>query len=100
MHSSAKRLKTLSTKPKRVEIEWIDSASLDGWHEAQSALDQLGTDEQMTCFTCGFLIEETETAYTMASHYTLDPRTGLLCLLGSPLCIPKVAVVVVRELRR
>lgn len=101
MTHTTKRLRQLTTKPRRVEVEWIDSAQKTGWRSADETLDwiNLGT-EALTCWSVGYLVDEREDSITLAPHYTIDTRTGLHDEYGDPMTIPRVAVVEIKELRR
>lgn len=94
------RLAQLSAKPRRVEVEWIDSAGEDGWRHAGDVLDESSRDGYTTCYCTGYLVGETDTAITLALGYTVNPGTGLHDAYLAPLTIPQVAVVEMKELRR
>lgn len=74
---------------KRVYIEWIDSASLDGW-QGKEALDDL---RPYNCATLAFLVREDDEAYIVTHTFTLDDATDSFAYRYHGLfSIPKVAV--------
>jgi hypothetical protein len=100
--TSQARLKQLTTKPRRVEVEWLDSGRAAGWEDAQAVLSSLDDsgDGGPSCWTCGYLVDEREESVTVAGSYTTDHKTGLHSEYNSALTIPRVALVDMRELRR
>jgi hypothetical protein len=69
---------------KLVEIHWIDSVghARGGWFDPDSL-----EDTDMTIQTFGWLVEETDNGYIVASSRMIDNDT-----VYAPLKIPKVAV--------
>ena len=70
---------------RRGEVEWIDAMHItDGWITLDAAVQA----NPKTCSTRGFILKETEYAYTLAS--TIDKKWGYA--LGV-LCIPKCCII-------
>ncbi len=74
-----------------VEVEWIDSGGLSGWHQPA---DSTRTFNEQGCRTIGYLIEDSKRGVALVSGYGdtgmhLDSTT-----------IPRVNVVSVTRLRR
>jgi hypothetical protein len=101
MRETERRLAQLATKPKRVEVEWIDSGRNDGWTGAVRTINNLDVSPVgESCYAAGYLIDDRPESVTIALSYTTDPETGLHHQYLCPLTIPRVAVVELHELRR
>jgi hypothetical protein len=101
MHASHKqRVEALTAKPRRVEVEWIDSAAHPGWNISTDLLDDIEREDALKCWSCGYMINEGVDHITLALSYNIDPRTGLHGEYGDTITIPRVALVGVRDLRR
>ena len=72
---------------KLIEVEWVDSASQDGWQFKPSRGGRVAT-----CRTAGYLIHETKRRLVIAG--SISPEQVM-----SPLTIPKVAITRRRRLR-
>lgn len=96
-----RRLHHLSARPRRVEVEWIDSTSQPGWVDATDVLDLVDRgDDALRCWTVGYLLDEAETSITVAPSFTIDPRTGLHDEYGDAMTIPRSSIREMHDLRR
>lgn len=91
-------MRDLRNGSRRVEVDWIDSTSHDGWDDEHKVLAESEQDDYMTCCTIGYLIKETDELVMLAgSLSTSGPRSRNV---GHVMSIPKSAIVARRELRR
>ena len=68
-------------------IEWRDSAGPHGWVGYEPG----GSKPSMTCWTTGYVIQETDREITVSGSLGFD-GSHLSCV-HSPLSIPKIAIV-------
>ena len=71
---------------KLVVVKWLDSARHSGWCSLQHNLSPV------TCCSAGIVVDETETALTVATSYT----SGDVC---DYMTIPKVAILDIKQLK-
>lgn len=84
---------------KRVEVEWIDSASESGWNDENDVLEKITRDDATLCLSVGYLVYEDDAKITLASNLATYGMRGRL--LGDCITIPKVAITDgPRDLRR
>lgn len=68
---------------KIAEVHWVDSISGTGW----TLTEGYNGDKPTDCFSIGILIDENDSAITIAQNYGLDPEQ--IC---NTMSIPKVAI--------
>lgn len=74
-----------------VELEWLDSGGVQGWHEAARTADPLDT---LHCISVGYLVEDSERGVVLAMG------ANAAGLHHDGLAVPRVNVVALHRLRR
>jgi len=87
----------MASKPlKLVYVEWVDSATIHGWHDIEELQDDGGT---VFMQSVGWIIHETKEALMLAAHLHKDiPENGAVRMAADAIAIPKVAIRVRRAL--
>lgn len=81
----------------RVEIEWLDSVSLDGWHSPESTERELTGDAALKHVTVALLIHDLDDRIVVALSAGVDEDGSQL---DAPMAIPRVSILSIRELER
>lgn len=82
----------------RVEVEWIDSNSVTGWHPETEALMDIERPDHMLCCSIGYVIHEDENKLVITNGFAAQ-GAGLRDV-GDVMSIPKVAIRDTKYLRR
>lgn len=77
-----------------VDVVWLDSSHENGW------IREPRTQQDLRCFTRGWLVGETRTAILVSAHATATRDGGPLDQFHSPMTIPKAAITSLRRTRR
>jgi len=72
-----------------VEVEWVDSASTDGWHAHPP-------EGVLTCWSCGYLVSKDKSTIVLALNCSEEQSNNSF---GNFMSIPTVAVVKIRKLK-
>jgi hypothetical protein len=80
---------------RRVQVEWVDSVSDDGWVVREDAVTRAAKEGMLDCVSVGMLLDETEEYVLLATSHMRDGDLVQGCLQ-----IPRAAVLSVKELRR
>jgi hypothetical protein len=77
-----------------VWVRWIDSNTFNGWQQPKDVLPLMADPEHMHCESVGFLFHEDEKQLVLAGDQSDSGAVGEL------MCIPQVAVVERRVIRK
>lgn len=77
-------------KPTIVEIEWVDSCSVGGWHRPEHFTEA----SIANCRTVGYILERTSRHIVVVQNYGDDTRN-----VGEGMAIPAKAIKRVRRLK-
>jgi hypothetical protein len=80
---------------KRVQVQWIDSVSDDGWINREDAITRAAKEDILDCTSVGFLLDETDRYVLLALSHMRDGDLVQGCLQ-----IPREAVREIKELRQ
>lgn len=88
----------LRESARRVEVEWVDSASNSEWEsEYDVLLDAERADEQLCC-SIGYVILDTDEKLVIVQSFSAQPEGKRN--VSAALSIPAAAIRAIKELRR